>query len=113
LEQFGFVLDPETRRTVEKLRKELNKQFEDASMGVLGDVLARTKNVDVPHVNGKLLQIVLGILNCFLFGVGVIIAGFLSNSVPDIIIGILQLVIPFVGWIWAVAWGVVMVLNAS
>ncbi|GBG27546.1 Hypothetical Protein FCC1311_037692 [Hondaea fermentalgiana] len=82
-------------------------------MGVFSDALARTKAVDVPHVNGKLLQIALGILNCVFFGVGVIIAGFLTDSVPDMLIGVLQLVIPFVGWVWAVGWGVVMVLNAA
>lgn len=60
----------------------------------------------------KNLQLICGILNCFLFGIGTIIAGALSNSLADVVIGILQLVIPFVGWVWSVIWGILMIMKA-
>mmetsp|Transcript_5915 Transcript_5915/g.15128 ORF Transcript_5915/g.15128 Transcript_5915/m.15128 type:complete len:83 (+) Transcript_5915:91-339(+) len=77
---------------------------------VVSQVVSRTKEAKTPTLD-KTLQVILGILNCFLFGVGVIIAGILNNDLPDVVIGILQLVIPFVGWVWAVIWGVLMVLR--
>jgi len=40
----------------------------------------------------------LGLINCFFFGVGTILDGLFNGcALPTIIIGILQLVIPFVG----------------
>lgn len=41
-----------------------------------------------------------------------IVLGALKNDTPDILIGVFQLLIPFVGWIWAIIWGVLMVLRA-
>mmetsp|Transcript_472 Transcript_472/g.551 ORF Transcript_472/g.551 Transcript_472/m.551 type:complete len:89 (+) Transcript_472:140-406(+) len=79
--------------------------------GLCNKVVQRTKNMEVPAVSSTGIQIILGITNCIFFGVGVIIAGFLNESMPDVIIGILQLVIPFIGWFWAVVWGALMILN--
>lgn len=78
----------------------------------LTEVKSKCTGWDVPVVSPGWLQLVLGVLNCFLFGVGVMIAGALNNNLVDVVIGILQLCIPFVGWIWAVIWGVLMVLKA-
>ncbi|KAH9255274.1 hypothetical protein BASA81_006714 [Batrachochytrium salamandrivorans] len=78
----------------------------------LTEVKSKCTGWEIPVVSPGWLQLLLGVLNCFLFGVGVIIAGALNNSLVDVVIGILQLCIPFVGWIWAVLWGVLMVLKA-
>jgi hypothetical protein len=43
--------------------------------------------------------------------VGVIIAGVVNEDMPDVVVGLLQLVVPFVGWIVAVFWGVLMILR--
>jgi hypothetical protein len=32
-------------------------------------------------------------------------------DVADIVIGILQFVLPFVGWIWGIVWGVLMIIR--
>mmetsp|Transcript_473 Transcript_473/g.553 ORF Transcript_473/g.553 Transcript_473/m.553 type:complete len:89 (+) Transcript_473:138-404(+) len=79
--------------------------------GLCHQVVRRTNNLEVPVVSDTRIQVILGIINCIFFGVGVIIAGFLNKSTPDVIIGILQLVIPFIGWFWAVVWGALMILN--
>ena len=73
----------------------------------------RIVNMEVPIVDGECLQIVLGIINCIFFGVGVLIAGLVTGNGLDVIIGLLQLVVPFVGWLWALVWGVLMVLNRN
>ncbi|KFH17526.1 putative transmembrane protein [Toxoplasma gondii MAS] len=79
------------------------------------EVIRRTTSLAVPtppSQNEKLSYILLGILNCFLFGVGMIVLGAMKNDTPDVLIGVFQLVIPFVGWVWAVIWGVLIVLKA-
>jgi hypothetical protein len=43
--------------------------------------------------------------------VGVIIAGVVNEDMPDVVVGLLQLFVPFVGWIVAVFWGVLMILR--
>ena len=57
------------------------------------------------------VSIICGILDCFLFGIGTIIAAIIDFNAVDIVIGILQLVIPFVGWIWSIVWGIVMIIH--
>lgn len=58
------------------------------------------------------IGLVCGILNLFFFGVGTIIAAILDDlNVANLIIGILQLVLPFVGWIWSIIWGVLMIIR--
>lgn len=59
-----------------------------------------------------IVALVLGIIG--LGGVGTIIAGAVSkeNLVRDIVIGILQLIIPFVGWIWGLVWGILIFVKS-
>jgi hypothetical protein len=80
-----------------------------ASLGT--EIIDHTKSLKTPD-GDKAVIIVCGVLNLFLFGIGTIIAGAMSNNLADVIIGILQLVIPFVGWIWSVVWGVIMISRA-
>lgn len=53
-----------------------------------------------------IVALVLGIVG--LGGVGTIIAGVIGkeNVARDVIVGILQLVIPVLGWIWGLIWGI-------
>jgi hypothetical protein len=44
-------------------------------------------------------------------GIGTIIAGVLSEKLEDIIIGLLQFFIFVFGWIWAIVWGVLMIIR--
>lgn len=65
-----------------------------------------------PTAEEKGLYAVLGVLNCFLFGVGMIILGIIRNDVPDIVIGLIQILLFCLGWIWAILWGVLIVIRA-
>jgi hypothetical protein len=58
----------------------------------------------VPSHADKTLTIICGVVNLFFFGVGVMILGALNNDFADVLIGLMQLFIPFVGWIWAIVW---------
>jgi hypothetical protein len=78
--------------------------------GVCDEVVRKTTRCDVPSPERN-VQIILGIINLFLFGFGTMIAGFMTNDMADVMIGIGQLLIPFIGWIWSVIWGVLMLLN--
>eukprot|EP01105_Mastigella_eilhardi_P015785 TRINITY_DN3610_c0_g1_i3.p1 TRINITY_DN3610_c0_g1~~TRINITY_DN3610_c0_g1_i3.p1 ORF type:complete len:166 (+),score=27.78 TRINITY_DN3610_c0_g1_i3:75-500(+) len=71
-------------------------------MGVGDDIVNHITQMKTP--NKGLLAVLLGIINCFFFGCGVIIGGILDNDLADVIIGLLQLFIPFLGWIWAILW---------
>lgn len=85
---------------------------EQEAKGVLQRVKQKTQELDVPIVEPTgALQFVLGLLNCFVFGVGVLIAGLINGDSADVVIGLLQLLLPFVGWIWGLLWGVLMVLE--
>ncbi len=59
-----------------------------------------------------IVALVLGIVG--LGGVGTIIAGVIAkdNLVRDVIVGILQLVIPIVGWIWGLVWGILIFVKS-
>ena len=57
------------------------------------------------------VAIICGILNFFLFGVGTIIAGCLDKDKVDILIGVIQLLLPLVGWIWSIIWGILMIIH--
>ncbi|GAM29025.1 hypothetical protein SAMD00019534_122010, partial [Acytostelium subglobosum LB1] len=60
----------------------------------------------------KNVMIICGILDFFLFGIGTIILGVLDNcNVWCVIIGVLQLCLPFVGWFWSIIWGVIILLK--
>lgn len=70
----------------------------------------------VPHVERTpwgIVALILGIVG--LGGVATIIGGVLdkTNTVRDIIIGILQLVIPVIGWIWGLIWGILIFIDSS
>lgn len=79
-------------------------------MGLGGDIVLHTTTLKTP--GSGMIALICGILNCFLFGIGTIVAGALDGSLADVIIGILQLVLPFVGWIWSIVWGVIMIIHA-
>ncbi len=68
--------------------------------------------VPTPPANLKLLCAIINFIP-FVGGVGTIIAGVTdkSNMVRDIIIGILQVIIPVAGYIWSVVWGIVMIMR--
>lgn len=78
---------------------------------VCSEALSRTTGLQVPSGPDRTWQIVLGVINCFFFGVGVMIAGCMDNNMADVLIGVAQLLIPFVGWLWAIIWGILMIIN--
>lgn len=81
----------------------------------LDEIVNRTLHLAAPtppSANDKVMYIILGVLNCFLFGIGMIVIGAMTNDIPNILMGVLQLVIPFVGWVWAVVWGILIVMAA-
>ena len=59
------------------------------------------------------MQIVLGVVNFLFFGVGTMIAAVVSpdRDLADFLIGVMQLLIPFIGWLWSLVWGILMILN--
>lgn len=59
----------------------------------------------------KTKYVLLGAINIILFGIGMIVIGILNNDASDIITGVLQLILPFVGWIWAIVWGVAIICR--
>ena len=65
-----------------------------------------------PSANDKTLYLLLGILNCFIFGLGMIIIGAMTKDNANLLIGVIQLILPFVGWIWGLVWGVLIILRA-
>eukprot|EP00389_Voromonas_pontica_P002660 GDKH01003952.1.p1 GENE.GDKH01003952.1~~GDKH01003952.1.p1 ORF type:complete len:91 (+),score=9.26 GDKH01003952.1:28-273(+) len=80
-------------------------------MGTIDQVISRTKALQVPKPGG-VMNIVLGIVNILLPGFGVIIAGAMASDNVDIVLGLFQFLFTFIilGWIWAVVWGVLMIL---
>lgn len=72
--------------------------------------------LDTPNVERMpwgLVSLILGIFA--LGGVGTIISGVISkeNVVRDVIIGVLQLVIPILGQIWGLIWGILIFVRGS
>lgn len=78
---------------------------------VCDEAVRKTGALEVPAPDQPNAQIILGIINLFFFGFGTMIAGFLENDMADVLIGIGQLLIPFIGWIWSVLWGVLMLIQ--
>ena len=60
-----------------------------------------------------ILALILGILA--LGGVGTIIAGVISKKhmTRDIVFGVLQIVIPFAGWLWGLVWGILIFVKGN
>jgi hypothetical protein len=67
--------------------------------------------LQTPTMKDQTMTIIFGVLNCFFWGIMVIIAGVMNNDMADVIIGLLQLCLPFVGWAWAIFWGVLMIVK--
>lgn len=82
-------------------------------MGFFDETWTRIKDFKTPSVSGREVEIGLGVVNCIFFGVGTIIGGVLSNNLPDVAIGVLQLCLPFVGWIWSIGWGILMISGKN
>eukprot|EP00977_Amphora_coffeiformis_P019794 scaffold7453_cov177-Amphora_coffeaeformis.AAC.12 len=74
-------------------------------MGTCDNVVSYTKNLTVPKPGEDWMRILLGVLNFFFFGVGTMIAGCMMDDVAHILIGVCQLLLPFVGWLWSIIWG--------
>lgn len=84
----------------------------DRLAGGLKELIRRVESLEVPRPPSpkeNLLYVLLGVLNCLFFGIGMIIIGFLQADTNNIMVGVLQLLIPFAGWIWAVVWGAMIV----
>uniref|UniRef100_A0A7S1CGI7 Transmembrane protein n=1 Tax=Bicosoecida sp. CB-2014 TaxID=1486930 RepID=A0A7S1CGI7_9STRA len=77
---------------------------------VISGVIAKAASPPKPP-GGEAGAVVFAIINCVFFGVGSIIVGILGG--PDwivVLIGLLQLLLPFVGWVWSVIWAVMWLL---
>eukprot|EP01090_Pellita_catalonica_P012519 TRINITY_DN2740_c0_g2_i4.p1 TRINITY_DN2740_c0_g2~~TRINITY_DN2740_c0_g2_i4.p1 ORF type:complete len:121 (-),score=19.14 TRINITY_DN2740_c0_g2_i4:20-382(-) len=80
----------------------------------MGDSLVdRITGLQAPQGGSPLIGLILGVVNILWPGFGVIIAGALDGNQNDIIIGIMQFILAFffIGWIWAVVWGILMIIN--
>lgn len=80
------------------------------------ELIHRTTTFTVPtppSADQKVTYVLLGVLNCILFGVGMMVIGCITNDTVSILIGLFQLVLPFVGWVWAIIWGVLIVLRST
>jgi len=75
------------------------------------EMIRRTKALEVPVTGDATINVVMGILNCFFFGIGMIVLGAMNSDCVDILIGIHQLVGVVIGWIWAIVWGILIVVR--
>jgi hypothetical protein len=82
---------------------------------LLNRTCEKTKTLTTPEFGSDMrsAEICLGITNCILFGFGTMIGGFMTADFPDILIGLLQLFVPFVGWLWSILWGIIMIVGKN
>ncbi|CAD2086156.1 conserved Plasmodium protein, unknown function [Plasmodium vinckei] len=73
----------------------------------------KIRNMEVPENGNSSINVMLGVVNIFFFGFGMIAIGILNKDPDDLIIGILQLLVPLIGWIWAILWGILIVIKNS
>ncbi|ORM40147.1 uncharacterized protein BXIN_1231 [Babesia sp. Xinjiang] len=73
----------------------------------------RTKTATVPLQGPPTTVYICGALNFILFGVGTMILGFVNDCLEDVVIGAMQLLLPFVGWIWSIVWGILIIARKS
>ena len=78
-------------------------------VSIVKKIIVKVKAKDTPGKGA--LAIIFGIVNFIFFGVGTIIAGAMDGSMTDVVIGLLQLLVPLVGWIWSIIWGVLMIMH--
>ncbi len=78
---------------------------------VCEEAATKTTSITTPKCAERGWEIGLGIVNLFFWGIGTMIAGFMANDLADVLIGCGQLFIPFVGWLWSIAWGVLMIVG--
>ncbi|KAK6589093.1 hypothetical protein RS030_233519 [Cryptosporidium xiaoi] len=81
------------------------------SFTVLWERLKTFSTPTATQQQDKTKYVLFGVLNIILFGIGMIVIGILNNDASDIITGVLQLILPFVGWIWAIVWGVAIIYR--
>eukprot|EP00918_Siedleckia_nematoides_P078464 GHVU01171686.1.p1 GENE.GHVU01171686.1~~GHVU01171686.1.p1 ORF type:complete len:187 (-),score=11.66 GHVU01171686.1:311-871(-) len=84
-------------------------------MGVGAEFWHRLVNfqVPMPGYNEQTLYIVLAILNIFIPGLGMILQGAIGKDTPNLLVGVFQLLVPLVGWIWGIIWGVIWIIALS
>lgn len=70
----------------------------------------RIKTFTVPTSGKFNIVILCGALNIFLFGVGTLVMGVLNEVYEDVLIGVCQM-IPIVGWLWSIVWGISMITQ--
>lgn len=73
-------------------------------------IIERTKKLEVPTEGDKLVNLICGIIN-IIPGVGMIILGIIHSNFDDFIIGVLQFVIPVIGWIWGLLWAILIITR--
>jgi len=81
----------------------------------MADIVSRITALQTPSGGGGMATLALGLINIFFPGIGVIIAGILDNNMTDVVIGVLQLLFAFfiLGWIWAIIWGILMIIRSQ
>lgn len=82
------------------------------SVSALADKVLHLEVPQPTSQKDRLVYGLFGLLNCVFFGTGMIMLGYVENDATDMIIGVLQLLCPIVGWIWAIFWGALIVLKA-
>ncbi|EWM23513.1 hypothetical protein Naga_100352g1 [Nannochloropsis gaditana] len=82
-------------------------------MAFLADVQKEVCDGEVPALPLRWWGLFAGILNFFFFGWGTILAGVRSDRPTTIFIGVLQFILPVVGWIWSMVWGYLLISRAE